>query len=159
MPSAHCMAPPSSDCRAKSKKRAFTQYAKKYESKAEIEEALDELRKHASVIRVLAHTQIKKVELRQRKAHLMEIQVGCPARCRLRARPPRQEQDCVSCTCGLPRWASLGAFWGLQALWFIGPPPACTASAPTAHQAGTAPPLAHLLHGVPLCLTPSSLCL
>lgn len=77
LPSAHCVAPLYINCRAKSKKRAFTQYAKKYESKAEIEEALDELRKHASVIRVLAHTQIKKVELRQRKAHLMEIQVGC----------------------------------------------------------------------------------
>ena len=94
--------PLSSNCRAKSKKRAFTQYAKKYESKAEIEEALDELRKHASVIRVLAHTQMKKVELRQRKAHLMEIQVGC---CRGPAARGRNRN-----VCELHLWLAHGGF-------------------------------------------------
>jgi len=37
---------------------------------------LDRMKKYCSVIRVLAHTQIKLVGLRQKKAHLLEIQVN-----------------------------------------------------------------------------------
>jgi large subunit ribosomal protein L3e len=61
----------------KSKKKAFTKYAKKYtDGKKEIEAELEALKKHCCVVRVLAHTQIRKVHLGQKKAHLMEIQVN-----------------------------------------------------------------------------------
>eukprot|EP01116_Phalansterium_solitarium_P003397 TRINITY_DN14216_c0_g1_i1.p2 TRINITY_DN14216_c0_g1~~TRINITY_DN14216_c0_g1_i1.p2 ORF type:complete len:387 (+),score=134.35 TRINITY_DN14216_c0_g1_i1:1304-2464(+) len=61
----------------RSKQKAFTKYAKKYaEKKDEIDRELSRLKKYASVIRVLAHTQIKKVKIGQKKAHLMEIQVN-----------------------------------------------------------------------------------
>lgn len=60
-----------------SKKKAMTKYAKKWEGDASaIEADLEKLRKHASVIRVLAHTQTRKLGLRQKKAHIMEIQVN-----------------------------------------------------------------------------------
>merc|ERR1712025_555326 len=61
----------------KSKKKAFTKYAKKYaDGKKEIEAELNELKKKACVIRVLAHTQIRKVPFGQKKAHMMEIQIN-----------------------------------------------------------------------------------
>lgn len=46
----------------KSKKRAFLKYSKKYESedgKKEIEAQLEKMKKYATVIRVLAHTQVR----------------------------------------------------------------------------------------------------
>lgn len=58
----------------KSKKKAFTKYAKKHDNLAA---ELEELKKHCSVIRVLAHTQVRKVpQVGQKKAHIMEIQVN-----------------------------------------------------------------------------------
>ncbi|KAL0357125.1 UNVERIFIED_CONTAM: 60S ribosomal protein L3 [Sesamum calycinum] len=64
----------------KSKKKAFTKYSKKLETdegKKDIQAQLEKLKKYASVIRVLAHTQIRKMKgLKQKKAHLMEIQVN-----------------------------------------------------------------------------------
>jgi large subunit ribosomal protein L3e len=61
----------------KSKKKAFTKYAKKIaENKGSFDREVAKIKKYASVVRVLAHTQIKKVGLRQKKAHLMEIQVS-----------------------------------------------------------------------------------
>jgi len=61
----------------KSKKKAFTKYAKKYtEGKGQIEAELEQLKKHAVVIRALAHTQTKKLPIGQKKAHLIEIQVN-----------------------------------------------------------------------------------
>merc|ERR1712014_5577 len=61
----------------KSKKKAFTKYAKKYaDGKKEIDADLNELKKKACVIRVLAHTQIRKVPFGQKKAHMMEIQIN-----------------------------------------------------------------------------------
>ncbi|KAF7127502.1 hypothetical protein RHSIM_Rhsim11G0085900 [Rhododendron simsii] len=88
----------------KSKKKAFTKYSKKYETdegKKDIQSQLEKMKKYASVIRVLAHTQllffagalpetlrlqyahcycgfqIRKMKgLKQKKAHLMEIQVN-----------------------------------------------------------------------------------
>jgi large subunit ribosomal protein L3e len=60
----------------KSKKKAYTKYAKKSsESKTSVERELARMKKYASVVRVLAHTQAKKVGL-QKKADLMEIQVN-----------------------------------------------------------------------------------
>ncbi|KAH9330543.1 hypothetical protein KI387_002651 [Taxus chinensis] len=64
----------------KAKKKAFTKYSKKYETedgKKDIQAELEKMKKYASVIRVLAHTQVKKMKgLKQKKAHLMEIQVN-----------------------------------------------------------------------------------
>ncbi|XP_057470376.1 60S ribosomal protein L3-1 [Actinidia eriantha] len=64
----------------KSKKKAFTKYSKKYETddgKKDIQTQLEKMKKYATVIRVLAHTQIRKMKgLKQKKAHLMEIQVN-----------------------------------------------------------------------------------
>lgn len=65
---------------SKSKKKAFTKYSKKFESdegKMGIETQLNKLKKYCTVIRVLAHTQIRKIKgLKQKKAHIMEIQVN-----------------------------------------------------------------------------------
>ncbi|KAL8168215.1 hypothetical protein V2J09_009714 [Rumex salicifolius] len=64
----------------KSKKKAFTKYSKKCESnegKKDFQSQLEKLKKYSTVIRVLAHTQIRKMKgLKQKKAHLMEIQVN-----------------------------------------------------------------------------------
>lgn len=60
-----------------SKKKAFTKYAKKFaENGKPVERDLERIRKYCSVVRVLVHTQIKKVSLGQKKAHLMEIQLN-----------------------------------------------------------------------------------
>jgi large subunit ribosomal protein L3e len=37
---------------------------------------LDRIKKYCTVVRVIAHTQISKLNLRQKKAHIMEIQVN-----------------------------------------------------------------------------------
>jgi len=62
----------------RSKKKAFDRYARRVadESNKDIDTELARLKKHAHVIRVLAHTQIKLLKLRQKKAHLVEIQVS-----------------------------------------------------------------------------------
>jgi len=53
----------------KSKRKAFTKYARMYSKQPKtIEKELNKLKEHASVIRVLAHTQIKKIGLRQKKS-------------------------------------------------------------------------------------------
>jgi len=68
----------------RSKKKAFTKYAKKYttdEGKKSIDRELEKIAKYCSVVRVIAHTQIRLIKLRQKRAHVMEIQVngGSPA--------------------------------------------------------------------------------
>jgi len=62
----------------KSKKKAYTKYAKKYEKDGgkEIDQELDRIKKFCSVVRVIAHTQVKKLGLRIKKAHIMEIQIN-----------------------------------------------------------------------------------
>lgn len=62
----------------RSKKKAFTQYAKRWadSNNNDSEEQLDRIKRYCSVVRVLAHTQVSKTPLRQKKAHLMEIQVN-----------------------------------------------------------------------------------
>ena len=74
------------DCRRRfyknwygSKKKAFSKYAKNLGTDAGKEErdaTFKKLADHAHVIRVVAHTQIDKLNLRQKKAHIMEIQVN-----------------------------------------------------------------------------------
>jgi large subunit ribosomal protein L3e len=62
----------------RSKKKAFTKYAAKLadESNKDREKELNRIKKYCQVVRVLAHTQIKKLRFRQKKAHLAEIQVN-----------------------------------------------------------------------------------
>jgi len=59
-----------------SKKKSFTKYAKKFaEKKEEIDKQLQRIKKYATVVRVIAHTQVRKLKL-QKKAHVLEIQVN-----------------------------------------------------------------------------------
>jgi len=60
----------------KCKKKAFTKYAKKAADGELINQELQKMEQYCTVIRVLAHTQISKLKLRQKKAHLMEIQIN-----------------------------------------------------------------------------------
>merc|ERR1712018_439815 len=62
-----------------SKKKAFSKASKRWESdegKASIERDLNMLKKYAVSIRAICHTQMKGLSLRQKKAHIMEIQVN-----------------------------------------------------------------------------------
>ncbi|GKZ00053.1 60S ribosomal protein L3 [Mayamaea pseudoterrestris] len=61
-----------------SKKKAYTKYAAKYQKDGgkEIEAEIDRIKKHCSVVRVIAHSQVKKLGLRVKKAHIMEIQIN-----------------------------------------------------------------------------------
>jgi len=62
----------------RSKKKAFTRYAARCadENNKDREAELARMKKHCHIIRVLAHTQIGKLEFRQKKAHLTEIQIN-----------------------------------------------------------------------------------
>jgi len=62
----------------RAKKKAFSRYSKRVAdaNNKDSSEQLARMKKYCQIIRVLAHTQIKKVGLRQKKAHLMEIQVN-----------------------------------------------------------------------------------
>lgn len=76
----------SDDCRRRfykswfrAKRKAFTRYAKKWQDpsgKADIERELAKMKKYCSVVRVIAHTQQKLLKKRQKKAHVMEIQLN-----------------------------------------------------------------------------------
>jgi len=60
------------------KKKAFTKYADKYKdgSKKSVKRDLERMKKYCSVVRVLCATQISKLNLRQKKAHVFEVQVN-----------------------------------------------------------------------------------
>jgi len=61
------------------KKKAFTKSSKKWESedgKKSIDRDLELLKKHAVSVRAICHTQMQGLSLRQKKAHLIEIQVN-----------------------------------------------------------------------------------
>jgi len=66
----------------RSKDKAFTKYKKnslavvKGRKGTYVSRELERMKKYCSVIRVIAHTQIRKVGLRQKKSHIMEIQVN-----------------------------------------------------------------------------------
>jgi len=61
----------------KSKKKAFTKYVKKYaDEKKEIETELNRIKQYCQVVRVIAHTQMRKLKIGQKKAHMMEIQIN-----------------------------------------------------------------------------------
>jgi len=62
-----------------SKRKAFTKYAKHLGTdagKKELEEKLHRIVKYCQVIRVLAHSQVNKVPIGTKRAHLLEIQVN-----------------------------------------------------------------------------------
>ena len=59
------------------KKKAFSKYAAKYkEENKPIEVQLNRIKKYCQVVRVLATTQMKLMNLRQKKNHVLEIQVN-----------------------------------------------------------------------------------
>merc|ERR1712032_1056822 len=62
----------------KSKKKAFTKYAKSVsDGSKSIEKELEVIKKYCPVVRLICHTQVRKVKnLKQKKAHLMEIQIN-----------------------------------------------------------------------------------
>lgn len=62
----------------KSKKKAYTKYALKWQKDGgkDIETEIERIKKYCSVVRVIAHSQVSKLNLRVRKAHIMEIQVN-----------------------------------------------------------------------------------
>jgi large subunit ribosomal protein L3e len=61
----------------RSKKKAFTKYVKKYaDGQKDINAELEKMKKYCQVVRVIAHTQIRKLKIGQKKAHMMEIQVN-----------------------------------------------------------------------------------
>jgi large subunit ribosomal protein L3e len=59
-----------------SKKKAFSKYAKKWEDEKTITAQLNRIKKYCQVVRVIAHTQLNHLNFRQKKAHVLEIQVN-----------------------------------------------------------------------------------
>jgi len=57
-------------------KKAFSRYTKKYTEGTGIDKEIERIQKYCTIIRVLCHTQIKKMNFRQKKAHICEIQVN-----------------------------------------------------------------------------------
>ncbi|XP_049951239.1 60S ribosomal protein L3 [Schistocerca serialis cubense] len=76
----------SEDCRRrfyknwyKSKKKAFTKASKKWQDdlgRKSIDRDFKKIERYCKVIRVIAHTQMKLLKQRQKKAHIMEIQLN-----------------------------------------------------------------------------------
>jgi large subunit ribosomal protein L3e len=62
----------------RSKKKAFTKYVKKYADGAKpIDQQLERIVKYCQVVRVIVHTQVRKLKLAgQKKAHVMEVQLN-----------------------------------------------------------------------------------
>jgi large subunit ribosomal protein L3e len=64
----------------RAKKTAFSKYAKAFEAKAggskRFTDDLEHIAKNAQVVRVIAHSDLTKLNLRQKKAHVLEIQVN-----------------------------------------------------------------------------------
>lgn len=65
--------------RYKCKKKAFTKSSKKWQDelgRKSIEKDFKKMIRYCSVVRIIAHTQMKLLKQRQKKAHIMEIQVN-----------------------------------------------------------------------------------
>jgi len=61
----------------RAKKKAFTKYSEKWEKNpSSIEAEFDRINKYCQVVRVIAHTQTRKLKLKLKKAHILEIQVN-----------------------------------------------------------------------------------
>merc|ERR1712002_71636 len=64
---------------SKSKKKAFTKASMKWtddQGKKEIEKDLAQIKKYCEVVRMICHTQQKLLRKRQKKAHIMEVQLN-----------------------------------------------------------------------------------
>ncbi|XP_077415280.1 large ribosomal subunit protein uL3-like isoform X2 [Vanacampus margaritifer] len=63
----------------KSKKKAFTKYSKKWQDEAG-KKSLDKdftlMRKYCSVIRIIVHSQMRLLPIKQKKAHVLEVQLN-----------------------------------------------------------------------------------
>jgi large subunit ribosomal protein L3e len=60
----------------RSKQKAFTKYAKKYNENNKMEKEIERAKNYCTVVRAICHTQISKVKIGHKKAHIMEIQVN-----------------------------------------------------------------------------------
>ncbi|XP_062308156.1 large ribosomal subunit protein uL3-like [Osmerus eperlanus] len=63
----------------KSKKKAFTKYSKKWQDetgKKQLEKDFAAMKKYCSAIRVLVHSQVRLLPIKQKKAHVMEVQLN-----------------------------------------------------------------------------------
>jgi large subunit ribosomal protein L3e len=62
----------------RSKKKAFDRYAARVsaDDNKDIEQELARMKKYCQVVRLICHTDMKKLKLRQKKAHLSEIQIN-----------------------------------------------------------------------------------
>merc|ERR1740131_18707 len=63
----------------KAKKKAFSKACRKWQDEdgqKQIERDFNQMKKYCKIIRVIAHTQMKLLPLRSKKAHIMEIQVN-----------------------------------------------------------------------------------
>jgi len=63
----------------KSKKKAFTKYSKKWQDesgKKQLDKDFATMKKYCSVIRVIIHSQMRLLAMRQKKAHIMEVQLN-----------------------------------------------------------------------------------
>ncbi|KAI1883928.1 hypothetical protein AGOR_G00221130 [Albula goreensis] len=63
----------------KSKKKAFSKYCKKWQDesgKKQLEKDFAAMKKYCSIIRVIIHSQMRLLPLRQKKAHVMEVQLN-----------------------------------------------------------------------------------
>merc|ERR1712033_140443 len=64
---------------SQSKKKAFTKSCTKWADdlgKKEIDKDLKQIKKYCSVVRIIVHTQMKILRRRQKKAHIMEVQLN-----------------------------------------------------------------------------------
>ncbi|XP_023677511.1 large ribosomal subunit protein uL3-like [Paramormyrops kingsleyae] len=63
----------------KSKKKAFTKWSKKWQDEAgkkQLEKDFTMMKKYCKVIRVIVHSQMRLLPLKQKKAHIMEVQLN-----------------------------------------------------------------------------------
>jgi len=61
---------------ASEKKKAFTRYAKKYTEGDQGKSEMEKLTKYCTILRLICHTQMSKLNFRQKKAHICEVQVN-----------------------------------------------------------------------------------
>ncbi|TNN66130.1 60S ribosomal protein L3-like [Liparis tanakae] len=64
---------------SKSKKKAFTKYSRKWQDetgKKQLDKDFNQMKKYCSVIRVLIHTQMRLLPIKQKKAHIAEVQLN-----------------------------------------------------------------------------------
>ncbi|XP_029364439.1 60S ribosomal protein L3-like [Echeneis naucrates] len=63
----------------KSKKKAFSKYSKKWQDepgKKQLDKEFSMMKKYCSVIRVIVHSQMRLLPIKQKKAHIMEVQLN-----------------------------------------------------------------------------------